>query len=171
MWLVLGLALCGCKPTREMPEEADISPPLVDSSDEPPPVLDFPAAVRTDDLSLNEFIEHVFEVCRAGRYEDYRLLHSRYEKPLSRASFKELWERVESITVEGVEALPDELGREDGARPNWRVTARMTYLLDEEMAERRVRFVVSWEGQRWVVGRPPTDGTTRPAEETPAPSE
>jgi hypothetical protein len=155
--MVLAVAMVGCEPTRLPEEETDFSPPLKETSDQPPPVLSFPATARTDDPSLNEFIEHVFEVCRVGQYEDYRLLHSRYEQPISRDKFKEFWERVKSITVQDVEPVSAGDAGAEANEPAWKVTAHVVFEPGSKRAKRDIRFVVTREGQRWVVGRQPAD--------------
>ena len=155
--------LVGCGNPPPPAEEADLSPPLEVTSDQPPPVFEFPAETRTDDPTLNEFIGQVFAVCRVGRYEDYRLLHSAYLQPLSRDSFRQYWEKVASITVESVVPLAHAEESADPDRPAWKVTAHITFGPDSDPPERTIRFVISREGQRWVLGQAPSDTTDEAA--------
>lgn len=160
-WYAVAIAavVAGCNSAPPPEEAPDLSPPLEQSSDQPPPALEFPASARTEDASLNTFIEQVFEVCRVGRYEDYRLLHSRYVQPLRRDSFKEYWERVGAITVQAVVPLPRVEDDTDPDQPAWMVTAHVSFEPGCDPLERQLRFVISREADRWVLGRGPASAT------------
>jgi hypothetical protein len=174
---VVVLIVTGCGRPPEEAQESDVSPPLIDVTGEPAPTFDFPVACRTDDASLNAFIERFFSACSEGRYEDYRLLCSRYTQPLSREQFRQSWDRVQSVHVIEVAPRASDVptdpgdasgGRKDSKSLAWKLTARVAFDETVQPSERTVGVVIFYEEGQWVLGRPsetlPTSAPASPEE-------
>lgn len=63
------------------------------------PTVEFPSDVRSDDASLNNFLDHLLRQCAAGEYGSYRLAVASEYEPLPRRTFERAWYNVEQVRV------------------------------------------------------------------------
>jgi hypothetical protein len=99
------LAAGGAAGCRDRSSAADTQPSDAEEVDrinprgaEPPEVI-FPAALRTDDESLNRFIDSVLGFCVKGEYGSYRLAVGSQYEPLPRKNFERAWRAVKEVRI------------------------------------------------------------------------
>jgi hypothetical protein len=68
-----------------------------------PAALVFPDSIRVADESVNAFVTRAMTICASRRYDDFRLLWSARETPMSSGEFEESWNAVKDIRVRSVE--------------------------------------------------------------------
>lgn len=96
--VLLTLLLHSCRRDKDKPAEA--APPADQKS---AVQLDFPSEFRPEDPTIRDFIDHALRTCAAGQYDDFRLLWSAREEPLSRDDFVKSFRAVEAIRVRALE--------------------------------------------------------------------
>ncbi len=85
-------ALAGCKPERQNAQN-DHSGRRAES------LIDFPAELRAEDPSVNEFILNAIQTCMAEDYEAFRLLWSGLEEPISEQEFRRGFRATRKVTI------------------------------------------------------------------------
>ncbi len=165
----LAAALTGCRdrstPTPgSQPAESDEVDRIESHGDEAPEVI-FPAALRTDDPSLNRFIDDVLGFCAKGDYGMYRLAVGSQYEPLPRKSFERAWHAVKEVRVRKVIRVHDPTTRAAGSAPaetreelrNPIYCVHGTIVLRDNQRPRPVREVVVLvikENGEWKLGPP-----------------
>lgn len=62
-------------------------------------LIDFPESLRTQDLTVNAFVEEVIQTCVHRDYEAFRLLWRVEEEPMSQQEFLRGWEAAEEVRI------------------------------------------------------------------------
>jgi hypothetical protein len=155
--LVLAL-LAGCKGDGAGTDEGSIDQPSlrVLNPDAAAPTVIFPHRLKTDDVTLNEFIHHALEVCAEGDYDKFRELFGTAYRPPGKEQFERVWQGVREVAVVGV--YPD---RQEP--PEYYVHA-VVELRKPDRRERTQRDVVVWifrEADEWRMGAAPGEITNR----------
>lgn len=106
---VLATALAsmgGCECERSTSEEITLDDEvrIVTKSDPDAerPETYFPSRLRTDDESLNRFIDHALKVAHEGAYDDFRVLFGTAYNPPSYEDFGRVWHGVREIRIVSV---------------------------------------------------------------------
>jgi hypothetical protein len=123
----------------------------VDSVEEKPEII-FPQAVRSNDESLNDFLQHFTEVCLAGEYDNYRLLVSRQIEPVSKQQFEKTYRRVHHVEINLIRELPkiSEL-----PYPLWLVESAVHIRPPTEEPVRNLQVLIFKEDDKWVMAPAP----------------
>ncbi len=161
--------LSGCRdqPTPgpgTQPTESDEVDRIESQGDEAPEVI-FPAALRTDDPSLNKFIDDVLGFCARGDYGMYRLAVGSQYEPLPRKNFERAWHAVKEVRVRKVIRVHEPTTRPAASAPaeireelrNPIYCVHGTILLRDNQRPRPVREVVVLvikENGEWRLGPP-----------------
>jgi len=125
----------------------------------------FPAALRTDDPSLNKFIDDVLGFCARGDYGMYRLAVGSQYEPLPRKNFERAWHAVKEVRVRKVIRVHEPTTRPAASAPveireelrNPIYCVHGTILLRDNQRPRPVREVVVLvikENGEWKLGPP-----------------
>ncbi|MGB9626672.1 MAG: hypothetical protein ACPMAQ_17595, partial [Phycisphaerae bacterium] len=165
----IAAVLTGCRdrstpPPGSQPAESDEVDRIEPHGDEAPEVI-FPAALRTDDPSLNRFIDDVLGFCARGDYGMYRLAVGSQYEPLPRKSFERAWHAVKEVRVRKVIRVHEPATRMAGSAPaeareelrNPIYCVHGTILLRDNQRPRPVREVVVLvikENGEWKLGPP-----------------
>lgn len=101
--LLAGLAVLAT--TSSCSREVERKPPAGNAAPavQPPVALLFPEGMAADDQVVRAFVAEAMRTCSAGNYEDFRLLWSAREEPLSREEFTRSFRAVKSIRVRALE--------------------------------------------------------------------
>lgn len=126
------------------------------------PLLDFPQALHVADPSVNDFIRSAMTTAAAGRYDDFRLLWSAREEPLSREEYHQGWEAVRHVRLRALEKIviaPD-VAPADGPAPDMyaayvEVTLDPRHRAAREKPQREAILVMVREQDRWTLMRAP----------------
>lgn len=115
---VAAVLLCVGMACRRDQADSAVSTPTDDPKPSVEDLLIFPEEMQVADESVNEFVARAMTVCAAGRYEDFRLLWSARDQPLSRGEYEMGWQAVREIRIRALERVrlgPDSTrGGEDG---------------------------------------------------------
>lgn len=184
--LVVLSAACGCR--KSEPNE-NIAPPPTESA--ALDILVFPPELHVEDRSVNEFLRQVMAVCAAGDYEEFRLLWSARERPLTRAEFETGWDAVQEIRILALEQVALAPAPSEGAEtpqaayaafaevkfdPKHRVARgepdrEVALLIVSEYEKLRItrapKQVRDWLKDRVAHARPPEGAVPLPAAPTP----
>jgi len=102
-WAAVGCAgslfFPSCKREPALPARADAAQP----AERPRAMVHFPDGLALDDPSVREFVSEAIKTCSTGTYEDFRLLWSARENPLSREEYEKSWRAVQTIRVRALE--------------------------------------------------------------------
>lgn len=90
--------MVGCGEAEKRPK-AEPSPKV---EVRPQAALIFPKALEVDDPAVNAFVTRAMSICASRYYEDFRLLWSAREDPMSREEFEESWNAVKDIHIRAV---------------------------------------------------------------------
>ena len=105
VWLVLvitgSMGGCECQrdvmvddgPQIERPTMAEIDPHAER------PYTQFSSDLRTDDVSLNKFVERALKICEEGDYDAFRQLFGTTYTPTEQKAFERVWHNVRDIRV------------------------------------------------------------------------
>lgn len=160
--------LTGCRgrsaasPDSQPAESEEVDP--IHQRGAPPEVI-FPAALRTDDPSLNQFIDDVLSFCVKGEYGRYRLAVASQYEPLQRQHFERAWNAVKEVRVRKIMRVHQPTTRQaDPSRTDIRpelkgpiYCAHATITLRDDRRTRPVREVVVLliqENGEWKLGPP-----------------
>ena len=113
-----------------------------------PPRFVFPEAVRTDDESLNAFVERFTQICIDGEYDKYRLTVRRRSRPVQKDDFENVWHNIEEVRIEHIVPLPD---ADDGRIPRYALFANVRLRPGQSEAEKLVVMQILREGGEWVI--------------------
>lgn len=111
--LLIAIGSCGCRRDESAPTPL----PSVVEPEHKPERLVFPAELRVEDDSVNEFVDRAMRTIAQGEYEPFRALWSVRRDPPSSADFEKGWQAVRSIRVLALEKVVI------AAEPNQRTTA------------------------------------------------
>lgn len=174
--------------------EPDAPPPVIPSNEpkavESGPELAFPDELRVTDKAVNDFLDHAMRLGASGNYDEFRLLWSARDEPLSRAEYDEGWQAVRTIRIRALERV--QLASGDGPAPPTvdpvyaayaEVELDPTQKAGKREARRKVICMLVQEHGEWrlarapkplrewlrtkVEGPPPAPGATQP---TPQPT-
>ena len=156
--LIAIMALCGCGGKADSRASTKSDDYLkvqgrIDVSDiQDRPEIVFPKEVRSDDESLNAFLQHFTEVCLAGEYDEYRLLVSRQIEPVSKQQFEKTYRRVEYVEINLICDLPkiSEL-----PYPLWLIESIVHIRQPTEEPLRRLQVLIFKENEKWVMAPAP----------------
>jgi hypothetical protein len=167
---VLLIALLGACSRDEPTPKKSLSDKMLEDPIEmqgKPPKIDFPADVRCDDESINDFIDELIRICLQGEYGRYRLAVSTKVDPIDREQFRRAWQAVEKVEVRRIvkiwpppgKPLPTQpAGREELLHPIYGVHARITLReqpgRSERARTREVVVLVIQENGEWKLGPP-----------------
>ncbi len=62
-------------------------------------MLEFPEALQTDDLALNECVRRVVEACAAGDYQAFRKLWTSQDDPFPQEQFFKAWQFLRRVEI------------------------------------------------------------------------
>ncbi len=186
LWAVSVLWLAACEPDVLVEQPRDDADRIkIDlPEDQTPPTFHFPGRVRTEDESLNKFIEQFKEVCLRGEYGQYRLKVSRRVEPLSKQQFENAWHAVKSVRIELIRKLEPgtvrKLSEAVGlSEPIYGLVfrTRLRETVRTRKADRQIVALIFKEEGQWVAAPAPRDikdklrrATTQPASTQPATS-
>ena len=113
-----------------------------------PPRFVFPESVRTDDASLNAFVERFAQICVDGEYDKYRLTVRRRSRPVQKDDFENIWHNIEEIHIEHILPLPD---ADVGPDPRYALFANVRLKPGQAESEKLVVMQILREGGEWVI--------------------
>ena len=113
-----------------------------------PPRFVFPESVRTDDESLNAFVERFAQICIDGEYDKYRLTVRRRSRPVQKDDFENIWHNIEEIHIEHILPLPD---ADVGPGPRYALFANIRLRPGQTESEKLVVMQILREGGEWVI--------------------
>lgn len=90
-------------PPTTLPVDGYIVDPITQRT--APPLVEFPDWIRTNDASLNEFIDKLLQHCVRGEYGLYRLAVSTKFEPLGRTQFEKAWHAVERVQIRNIRLI------------------------------------------------------------------
>ncbi len=152
--VAVGLCAVGCS------READI---LGGGSDQDhdvirmsgdPPAFVFPDDVKTDDPSVNAFIEEFGRICIEGEYDKYRMKVCRRSDPVSKEDFEQVWHNISEIHIWKMFALPEPKGM---PTRRYAVFAKVKVEQSREEPEKLVVLQVLRELGKWVIDVLPSE--------------
>lgn len=160
------LVCCGACDDRTADPEPDPMELLTEpiESTEKPPELIFPAAVRTEDASVNTFIDNLLSACAKGQYGLYRLAVASQYDPMAQRHFERAWHAVKQVEIRGVECIytppaaeklaqrPDL--REELRHPIYSVHATITLREGFDRPTRELVVLIVKENDEWKLGPP-----------------
>lgn len=129
------------------------------------PRVIFPEALHCPDESVNHFVLEAMRTTTQGDYDNYRLLWSAFEKPISRREYEEGWSAVQAVKLRALEKVkvaglpnPEKTGNElvtvyllaadVSIDPNHRLARRTS-------PERDVILMLISEKGQWRLAEPP----------------
>ncbi len=145
--------------TTETPP-ADANPGL--SREKPAELLVFRNDIRVPDSSVNDFVTRAMRVCAGGDYEQFRLLWSVRDEPLSRPEYERGWQAVQQIKLRALQ--PIKLARETSVgveefEPAYAVLADVAFDPTQNLGKREplgeVILLVVREQDEWHLTRAP----------------
>jgi hypothetical protein len=122
-------------------------------SPEPIGLLDFPAELRAEDPTVNEFLIQAIQTCVDEDYDAFRLLWSAREEPISEQEFKRGWQANPKVYIKDLRKGPTEDGEAFYA-------VRALVKLDPAMVpepERDIVMLLVMEDGKWRLATPPRD--------------
>ena len=116
----------GCKCERDVADEPKIeTTPIVDvDPTAPSPTVEFPAHLRSNDATLNAFVEHALKVCARGDYDGFRQLFAAACPPRGLSDFERVWHAAKELAVADLRRGPGT--RADTTSTSWSVGASRT---------------------------------------------
>jgi hypothetical protein len=157
---IAGIAFGGCR--REGGAEAGSAGGPDSPKSKEAEFLSFPEERRVADASVNEFVARAMSVCAGGRYEEFRLLWTAREDPLSRAEFEEGWNAVQRIEVRALEKVLIEADPAEGRDAPQTVYALLADVsfdparrAGQKEPLRHVVLMIAREGDQWRLARAP----------------
>lgn len=152
------VAVGGCakgQPDRHEQEAAEAPP-------KPVQVLKFPPALHTDDPSVNAFVDKAMDVCAAGSYDDFRVLWTAEQEPLTRAEYDAGWKAVRLIEVRALEPIKLARQTDKGEVLDKKYVLMVEVRFDPEHPagrkepKRDAVLLLTQEQGRWRLARAPT---------------
>ena len=128
---------------------------------EEPPSFEFPDSLRSNNESLNRFLDEFRGICERGEYERYRLAVSRQIDPIHEGRFENIWHAVKHVRIELIKRLPAEV--KELPAPAYAVMAKVT-LREEYVKEephRYITIVAFREEGEWVFAPSPDERVNR----------
>ncbi|MBI4717812.1 MAG: hypothetical protein HY763_08420 [Planctomycetes bacterium] len=122
----------------------------------------FPDELRVTDPGVNDFLDRAMRLGASGNYDEFRLLWSARDEPLSRAEYDEGWQAVRTIRISALERV--QLASGDGPAPPRADPVYATYAeveLDPTQkagkrdARRKVICMLVQEHGEWRLARAP----------------
>jgi hypothetical protein len=143
---------CNCGGDQGDGQTSIIDEPLLADENPDAPRAVFPEDRRTDDPSLNAFVEKAMRVCSEGDYDGFRQLFGTAYQPTERKQFKRIWAAVREIRVERVHAGRGEpLAYYVHAEVHWRKPDKNRRL------SRSAVIMAYQEGGQWRIGSAPRE--------------
>jgi hypothetical protein len=121
----------------------------------------FDEAVRTYDLSLNQFVDRFARVCMEGRYSDFRLMLSTRQPPTLPPRFESNFNALKEVRILGLEKLPDLPG---STTPVYLMKAQyevQDFAVRHGQRTRQVHVAVARENGQWRIGPIPREALAR----------
>jgi len=149
-----GLGGCKCGQGMDVGDGAAIekTPFVVEDPTAPAPTVEFPADVRSDDATLNAFVEHALQVCARGDYDGFRQLFDVAYPPQSLADFERVWHAAKELAVAGLRRGPGE-----PARYYVHIVVRWREPDRKNRTERDTIVKVFREGGKWRIAPVPKE--------------
>lgn len=158
------LFLCSLAACRPDPQATPPTQPADTEKEMPIDVLVFPETLKTDDQTVNDFVDQAMKHCASGDYERFRLLWSAKEEPLSRQEYDEGWKAVQKITVQAMQKIvlaPEARNATDDGETAYVVLADVdldpTLRAGRTEPHRQVVLLVRRESHRWCLARAPKE--------------
>jgi hypothetical protein len=155
LFAILGVAPLSCRRDKDKPAE-----PTPAAEQKPAVQLDFPPEYRPEEPAIREFIDHALRTCAAGQYDDFRLLWSAREEPLSRDDFVKSFRAVQTIRVRALEKALF-AGDDPDAEPALVYVLHVEIRLDparpvgERGTSRELVLMIVTENEKWRFARAP----------------
>ena len=147
----------GCK--RQASADGDdnihVPPITVTTPDAPAPEIEFPQQLKTDDVTVNEFIRKALDACRTGDYDTFRQLFGVTAELPEEQQFGHVWKGVKSIRVAGT--YKDD---KHGQQPPEYYVHIVVQLRQPDRYDRTERQAVIWlfrEGDQWRMSPAPSE--------------
>jgi hypothetical protein len=153
----------GCECEKSTSEEVtlDDEARIVTQSDPDAarPETYFPSRLRTDDESLNQFIDHALKVSHEGAYDDFRVLFGTAYNPPSYDDFAKVWHGIREIRIVSIHPF-----RRNPRDPQtYLVHVEVTLRAPDSRDRTRRDTVVEIfrEAGEWRLGAPPKEAIAR----------
>jgi len=152
------VAVGGCD--KGLPDRHERS--AVEVPSKPVQVLKFPPALHIDDPTVNAFVEKAMNACAAGSYDNFRVLWTAEQEPLTRAEYDAGWQAVRLIEVRALEPIKLARQADDGEVLEKRYVLMAEVRFDPEHPAgrkeptREAVLLLTQEQGRWRLARAPT---------------
>ncbi len=150
--LLAGLAGCKRQASADADDEINKQKLIVTEPTVEPPAVIFPEQLKTDDVTVNEFIRKALEACRQGDYDMFRQLFGVTEQAPTGAQFDHVWKDVKEIAVRRIYT-----GKQ---QPLDYYVHVVVLLRQPDKYERTERQAVIWvfkEGDNWHLAPAPSE--------------
>ncbi len=110
--------------------------------------------VTSGSKEVDDYVRGFIDLCRQGRYDDYRLCCSAYMTPISGERFADIWRYTRKVEITEIVPAPAE-GKTPQPAYIVRATAQLDPTAKSKLSTRTVEIMVQREDNRWVVAPAP----------------
>ncbi|MFQ5411380.1 MAG: hypothetical protein ACE5EC_03755 [Phycisphaerae bacterium] len=140
----------------------EVFPKLVYPNPEKQPQFVFPDDLRSNDVSLNRFVDRFLRACSEGQYSQVRLmLSTKSGDPLLPKRFESTYNVLKEARIRSIKRLPDVPELEG---PAYLLTAEYDledYAPKRKKSGRLIRLAISREQGEWRIGPVPKEAFAR----------
>ncbi len=112
----------------------------------------FPVSARTNDLSLNQFVDRFARVCMQGKYSDFRLMLSRRRPPILPPRFESNFNALKKVRITAIEKLPAVPTAEGSVYLMNAEYELEDYAVKGGQSTRQVQVAITREDGAWRIG-------------------
>lgn len=117
-----------------------------------PPEVTFALGVTSGNKEVDDYVRGFIDLCRQGKYDEYRLCCSAYMTPISGERFAAIWKSTRKVEITEIVPVPPEV---KAMHPAYIVRAVAQLDPAAKVRTRVVEIMVQREENRWAVAPAP----------------